>query len=427
MAELISAKSMSKSQLLEVKLASLLEVTKAINSNAKTPELLKIYESVLKEQLNVGKLVLYANDGGWNCVLKFGMEAAFTPAEVERYLTPIKDITLMDFNPSGELVPIKKAFKQHNVEVVIPVFHKDLPLAYALIGDLDEEQIGMGASVKHLNFIQTLTNILVVAIENKRLAKEHIRQAEMKKEMEVASQMQHMLFPANLPHDAQLEMDALYIAHQEIGGDYYDYIRINEQEMAICIADVSGKGVSAALLMSNFQANMHILLSRTESLTELVRELNNKVNETAKGERFITLFVARYNIATRIFTYINAGHNPPLVLGNDGSMSMLKTGCTGLGMLEELKKVKEGVISVEPGTVILCYTDGVVEQENEAGEEFGVKRLKEILHDKGRTSSDGTPPFKIKDINNLIIESVKEHKGAKDYVDDIALLALRVF
>ena len=311
--------------------------------------------------------------------------------------------------------------------MLIPVFHKDLPLAYALIGDLDEEQIGMGSSVKHLNFIQTLTNILVVAIENKRLAKESIHQAEMKKEMEVASQMQHMLFPASLPHDAQLEMDALYIAHQEIGGDYYDYIRINEQEMAICIADVSGKGVSAALLMSNFQANMHILLSRTESLTELVRELNTKVNDTAKGERFITLFVARYNIATRVFTYVNAGHNPPLVLGNDGSMSMLKTGCTGLGMLEDLRKVKEGVVSIEPGTVILCYTDGVVEQENEAGEEFGVKRLKDILHSKGRTSTEGTPPSKIKDINDLIIERVKEHKGPKEYVDDIALLTCRVF
>src|ERR1035437_3183570 len=112
MADPISDKTMSKSKLLELKLASLLEVTKAINSNAKTPELLKIYESVLREQLNVEKLVLYANDGGWKCVLKFGMEAAFTPTEVERYLTPIKEITLMDIEPSGELVAVHKALKQ---------------------------------------------------------------------------------------------------------------------------------------------------------------------------------------------------------------------------------------------------------------------------------------------------------------------------
>ncbi|TAL60900.1 MAG: hypothetical protein EPN85_06170 [Bacteroidetes bacterium] len=420
MADSISTKSMSKSKLLEVKLASLLEVTKAINSNAKTPELLKIYESVLRRQLNVGKLVLYANDGGWKSVLQFGMEAAFTADEIERYLLPLKDITLMDSAPSGEFVPIQQALKQNNVEVVIPVFHKDLPLAYALVGDIDEEQLGIGASVKHLNFIQTLTNILVVAIENKRLAKEGIRQAEMKKELEVASQMQHMLFPSSLPNDTQLEMDALYIAHQQIGGDYYDFVRINEQEVAICIADVSGKGVSAALLMSNFQANMRILLNRSGSLAELVVELNDKVNDTAKGERFITLFVAKYNMVTKIFTYVNAGHNPPLVLSPDGSISMLKIGCTGLGMLDDLRKVKEGVVMTEPGTVILCYTDGVVEQENENGEEFGVKRMKDILHNKG-------PKSKIKDINNFIIESVKEYKGAKAYVDDIALLTCRIF
>lgn len=411
---------MSKSKLLEVKLASLLEVTKAINSNAKTPELLKIYESVLRHQLNVGKLVLYANDGGWKSVLQFGMEATFTSAEIERFLVPLKDITLMDSAPSGEFVPIQKALKQNNVEVVIPVFHKSLPLAYALVGDIDEEQLGIGASVKHLNFIQTLTNILVVAIENKRLAKEGIRQAEMKKEMEVASQMQHMLFPSDLPNDAQLEMDALYIAHQQIGGDYYDFVRINEQEIAFCMADVSGKGVSAALLMSNFQANMRILLNRSDSLADLVVELNDKVNGTAKGERFITLFVAKYNMVTKIFTYVNAGHNPPLVLSPDGSISMLKIGCTGLGMLDDLRKVKEGVVTIEPGAVILCYTDGVVEQENEAGEEFGVKRMKEILHSKG-------PKARIKEINNFIIESVKEHKGAKTYVDDIALLTCRIF
>ena len=423
MADSINSKVMSKSKLLEVKLASLLEVTKAINSNAKTPELLKIYESVLRRQLNVGKLVLYANDGGWKTLLKFGIEASFTLNEIERYLLPIKDITMMDFASAGEFAPMQKAFKQSHelgIEVVIPVFHKDQPLAYALVGDIDEEQLGVGASVKHLNFIQTLTNIMVVAIENKRLAKEGIRQAEMKKEMEVASQMQHMLFPSDLPNDAQLEMDAMYIAHQQIGGDYYDFVRINEQEIAFCVADVSGKGVSAALLMSNFQANMRILLNRSESLAELVTELNDKVNDTAKGERFITLFVAKYNLTTKVFTYVNAGHNPPLVLSKDGSISMLKIGCTGLGMLEDLRKVKEGVISIEPGTLVFCYTDGVVEQENEAGEEFGVNRLKEILQKKAHT-------LKIKEVNDLIIESVKAHKGTQAYVDDIALLTCRIF
>ena len=420
MADSPGTKSLSKSKLLELKLASLLEVTKAINSNTKTRDLLRIYESVLRQQLNVGKLVLYANDNGWKCLMKFGMNISFSDEEVRQHLFPIKDITLMDFAPSGELVPIHKTLEQHNVEVVIPVFHKNEPLAYALIGDLDEEQIGMGASVKHLNFIQTLTNILVVAIENKRLAKEGIRQAEIKKELEVASQMQHMLFPLSLPNDSVLETDAMYIAHQQIGGDYYDFIRINEQEVAICMADVSGKGVSAALLMSNFQANLRLEFSRSDSLTEIIRELNGKVNQIAQGERFITLFAARYNTVTRIFTYVNAGHNPPLLLGPDKTINSLRTGCTGLGMFEEINKIKEGVVSIQPGTILLCYTDGLVEQENEWGEEFGAARIKDLIKKNGPSSS-------VKELNNLLMDALKEYKGANTYVDDIALLTCRIF
>jgi sigma-B regulation protein RsbU (phosphoserine phosphatase) len=413
---------MSKTQQLELKLASLLEITKAINSNTKTPDLLKIYESVLRYQLNVGKFVLYTYDSGWKTILEFGMNSVFTPAEAETYLKSIKDITLLNLSSSSpasdQLLPIQKSLQQNHVDVVIPVFHKDRALAYALIGDLDEEQIGMGTSVKHLNFIQTITNILVVAVENKRLAKEGIRQAEMKKELEVASQMQHMLFPAVLPNDSQMEMDAYYIAHQQIGGDYYDFIRINDEEVALCMADVSGKGVSAALLMSNFQANLRILLHRSESLTELVKELNQKVNDTAQGERFITFFVAKYNTTTKVFTYVNAGHNPPLLLNPDNSVEMLRIGTTGLGMLDDLVNIKEGTVEIKSGSVLFCYTDGVVEQENENSQEFGVNRIKEILIKSGHTST-------IKDINRSIIKSVTEHKGAKEYVDDIALLSCR--
>ncbi|HET7818320.1 MAG TPA: PP2C family protein-serine/threonine phosphatase, partial [Bacteroidia bacterium] len=206
--------------------------------------------------------------------------------------------------------------------------------------------------------------------------------------------------------------------HQQIGGDYYDFIRINDEEVALCMADVSGKGVSAALLMSNFQANLRILLHRSESLTELVKELNQKVNDTAQGERFITFFVAKYNTTTKVFTYVNAGHNPPLLLNPDNSVEMLRIGTTGLGMLDDLVNIKEGTVEIKSGSVLFCYTDGVVEQENENSQEFGVNRIKEILIKSGHTST-------IKDINRSIIKSVTEHKGAKEYVDDIALLSCR--
>jgi sigma-B regulation protein RsbU (phosphoserine phosphatase) len=397
MAEDMSDKQgISRPKIKDIKLNSILEVTKAINSNFSTEKLLDIFQDVLKNQLSIGKLVLFSYDAGWKCLLKYGVEDEMASIDVAREFGHIKEISTIDYTSTAS---------NHTFEIVIPVYHKFSPLAYVLIGDLNEDKLEVSAAIKHLPFVQTLANIIVVAIENKKLAKENIRQAAMSKELELASEMQSMLFPSKLPD-------------QQVGGDYYDFIQLDENEIAFCMADVSGKGVPAALLMSNFQANLRILLSHMTSLTDLVKELNNKVMQNAKGEKFITLFIGKYNTVTKILAYINAGHNPPL-LCTENSITMLKVGCTGLGMFDELTKVKEGIISIDPGSTIVCYTDGVVEIENEKGEEFGVPALKETVRTHFGSSMDT--------LNKTIIADVITHKGNMPYVDDIALFSCRVF
>ncbi len=257
----------------------------------------------------------------------------------------------------------------------------------------------------------------MVAIENKKLAKETIRQTAMKKELELASEMQSMLFPSVLPNDAKLDVAAFYLPHQQVGGDYYDFIWLNENECAFCVADISGKGVAAALLMSNFQANLRILLTQTNSLTELIKELNVRVMASAKGEKFITFFIAKYNIVTRTLRYINAAHNPPLIASNN-SISTLKIGCTGLGMFDEITKIKEGIVNITPNTTIVCYTDGLTELENDNSEDFGMDALIQIIRDN--------PQLDMKELNKLIMETIITYKQSKPYIDDIALFSLRV-
>lgn len=396
----------SSPRIKDLKLNALLEVTKAINNNSSTDELLLRFEHVLRNQLNIGKLMLFSNDNGWKCLLRYGVGKGYNNIDFNE-LTKIKEISTIDFSSTG----INNSF-----EIVIPVFHKSMPLAYVLIGDL-EDKMEVSPAIKHLPFVQTLTNIIVVAIENKKLAKENIRQEGVRKELELASQMQAMLFPRSLPNDKKLETAALYLPHQQVGGDYYDFIQLNENEVAFCMADVSGKGVSAALLMSNFQANLRALFNHTTSLTELVKDLNQKVMNSANGEKFITLFICKYNIVTRVLTYINAGHNPP-VMADGNSVSLLRIGCTGLGMFDELVKVKEGIVNITPGTVLVCYTDGVVEVENARGEEFGTEALMNLIRQNSRLS--------MKEINQLIIARIDEHKGELPYVDDIALLSCRI-
>lgn len=390
------------------KLNILLEVTKAINNNQPTSELLLKYENFLREELNIEKLILFSYDNEWKNLLSYGIsEKEIKGINIEKTLIPLKEITtVMSLN--------EKSLK--GFDVVVPVYHKSQPLAYVLIGDIYKDELALSPTIKHLPFIQTLTNIIVVAIENKRLAKERLKEEVLRKELELASQMQNMLFPETLPNNEKIEIAALYKPHQKVGGDYYDVITLNEYEVFFCLADVSGKGISAALLMANFQANLRALLNYSKSLSELVRELNQKVIHSAKGEKFITLFIAKYNYITHTLNYVNAGHNPPL-LASGNSINQLKVGSTGLGIFDELPKVREGIITIEPYSVLVCYTDGIVDIENKEKKEFSLERMIEVLKFNKHLS--------MTELNELYIKKVEEFRGEMPYVDDITLLSCR--
>src|ERR1700722_4414981 len=270
-AETNKTSSAKRLRIADIKLNSLLEITKAINVNAPIDALLEIYRNVLQHKLFIGKLILLRYDKGtWTSMLNYGIQPNNVNATIDaaKKYTHIRDITSI-----GQ----EEWHKNDRFEIIIPVYHKNSPLAYVFLGDLNEESIGVSPAIKHLPFIQTLTNILVVAIENKKFAKESIRQAVLQREMDLAKEIQSILVPSVLPHTHELDMDAVYLPFHQISGDYYDFIPLDESEFAICIADVSGKGVAAALLMSNFQANLLALIEQTSSLTELIVRLNRKV------------------------------------------------------------------------------------------------------------------------------------------------------
>ena len=393
-------------KLKNLKLNSLLEITNAINNNFSREQLLKIFEFVLRNQLNIGRLLFYTKDDEWERSITHGLIPEVKLPDLEGELLPILEVK--EVKKSGE-----KYFGQF--DVIIPILHKNEPLAYLLAGDINEDLIE-NTKTRHIPFIQTLANIITVSIENKRLFKENLRRAGMKREMELASEMQNMLFPSKLPHNDSVEMAAYHKPHQDVGGDYYDFIQLSDNEIAFCMADVSGKGVSAALLMSNFQANLRALFHHETSLTDLIQELNTKVLNSAMGEKFITIFIAKYNFVTRVLQYVNAGQNPPILVAND-TTSALSTGCPGLGMLDDLPTIREGIVILEPGSLITCYTDGVVELENMREREFGENKLELILLD-----NQNNP---VREINENIVKLLRSHKGQMPYVDDIALLTTR--
>ena len=400
----------STERLLAVKqqqIDSLLEITRAVNNNMPITALSRIYENILHAQLGVKKLALYIKevDDKWMCItpgehpgaiLNYDVQLKFSLFTFTTPVAAIKDEVLTGF------------------EFLIPIMHQKTPIGFAMIGPFGDQQ--SDTKEEKLKFIQTITNIIVVANENKKLFKTQIDQLVMQKELKLAADMQNMLVPSKLPNNEKIEASAFYKPHKNIGGDYYDFITINENEIAFCISDISGKGIPAAILMANFQANMRILLTRKYSLQQFIDILNGKVLEITKAEKFITLFVATYNYTTRVLQYVNAGHNPSLLYSN-GEIQLLDQGCTILGMFETLPYINYGEVVIPPDAILVNYTDGLSEASNNDGKLFDVEGLIEF------TNIHHALP--LMDFNTMLIDHVITYMQDTDFDDDITLLTLR--
>lgn len=392
-------------ELQDYKLKALLDVTQGINDRASEEDLLDKFRSSLAEHLGIHRLVLYAFDGSWRCLLANGVEGEVPEVQDAAFFEQ-KDEIFLSSTAGAE-----------QFDVVVPVLHNDEPLAYLLAGDTQEGQ-GVSPVVKHLNFIQTLTNVLVVALQNQRLELERASQEATRRELELAATMQSMLVPTEWPDDRDVDVAAFYKPHLEVGGDYYDVFAVDDDRMVFCMADVSGKGIAAAFLMSNFQANLRASFQyEPDDLSSVVNRLNERVSENAKGEKYITVFAAVYHRKKRELQYVNCGHNPPVIMLADGKTQQLELGSVGLGMFKEIPSLETGVVQLDRDSTLVCFTDGLVEQENEEGVPFGMQRMEEILRERR-----GMP---VKAVQAALIDSVKDFKGEEPSFDDTALMVVR--
>ncbi len=387
------------------KLDSLLDITISINANLPTEELLSKYELILRNKLGIGKILIFKHSGHWECLLNGGFPKHFETIDVESRLLGICEI----FFGAPDL-----GFE--GVDIIIPVYNNNVHLAFIFIGDIEEEGEGMSPVLKHLNFIQTLSSIIIVAIENIRLFNESLRQEAFKKELELAAKMQKMLIPDNskMPKNPKIVVNGFYFPHYEVGGDYYDCIRLSETKTGFCIADVSGKGISAAILMSNFQASLRALFTWDIELEVLIKKLNSIVVVNAAGEKFITLFVARYDHETRVLEYINAAHNPPVLYNTvTGETNHLRTSCVGIGMLDEIPAIHKTEILINDFSKIVCYTDGLSELKYENGKDIGTTEI--IRH------ISNTEPVEV-NIRNMIKDLGLPFNNPSTF-DDVSIIA----
>lgn len=378
----------------DLQLNALLEVTQAINNNLNEEELYRVYKFTLFGDLKVSKLALFVKGKYWDCKVHFGTvckgKAPFNP-EFEN----LKNEILLDESHGS----------YSEFEIGFPILHKDRLLAVLFLGTVEDP-----------TFVRALTNIIMVAIENKKMALEQLAQEAYKKELEIAKKVQNFLFPKTLPDSHRLKVEAVYLPHHDVGGDYYDYIKMDDHRFLVGVADVSGKGVPAALLMSNFQAALHVLIRKTDDLKEIVTELNRVTYQSGNGENFITFFIGIYDFRSRQLQYINCGHNP-LYLLCKGEIHLLDKGTTVLGMFDPLPFMESGGYHDLSDFVFFGFTDGLTETFNENGEQFGEERIQELLLSQGGN---------LKFLHQRLLEELEAFKGDLPYHDDITFLSCQV-
>lgn len=391
----------------QAELNSLLEITQAINKNSSSSVLFEMLEVILNVHLKIGTIRLLIREGEhFYCATRFGgeFENAKILQQTCQALGGFKNITSLKSNPDPLLC---------RYEYFVPVFHKEEFLAFVLIGDFD---IGHNLLGNDLNFIQTLINVIVVALENKKLFKERVDRERLQRDMELAVEVQGMLIPRSLPKTGTVEVGATYLPNENIGGDYFDFIKISPHEFLWCIADASGKGVSAALLMANLQASLRAWASVESDLVKVTERLNEIVVSNTNGERFITLFLGLYNEKTRELQYVNAGHNPPVLI-LDGKVKFLRLGTTIIGAFDILPSIRVGREILSPGSIIFNYTDGLVESANEDVYISDEELVKHLL---------GSSHLMVDDLNECILRDIQSENNARMNSDDITILTIRV-
>ena len=239
----------------------------------------------------------------------------------------------------------------------------------------------------------------------------------LQNELDVAQKIQMSVLPTEFPSHAAYEMDAHMQPAREVGGDFYDVLRLEKGSVGLSVADVSDKGVPAALFM---MSTLTLLKGSAIGLGDpaaVLTEVNDLLNEENETAMFVTLLYAVFNPADGMLTYANGGHNPPVIVHADGSSTLLPaTGGIALGVAPEFQ-YEENSVLLDPGDTIILYTDGVTEAMNAEGEEFGLDRLRNIFAE--------SPPKSPRDTNAAIFEAVGAFAGDTPQSDDITCLAFR--
>lgn len=268
----------------------------------------------------------------------------------------------------------------------------------------------------HLKVLTTLASVAAIRVENARLVEARLQQERLERELQLASEIQQRFQPAAPPQIMGYELQGISFPCYEIGGDYYDFIQRDDGRLVIALGDVSGKGTAAALLMSSLHAAVHAQSGSHESLVDTISAVNRYLADNIPPNRFVTLFYAELDPDSGAVSFLNAGHNPPLIVHAAGTVEQLASGGLPLGIKYDAD-YREGRTQLQEGDVLVIYSDGVTEATSPSGEEFGPTRLYEVVSRNVEASAAG--------IRDRIESALTKFSQGTQAADDITLVIVK--
>jgi serine phosphatase RsbU (regulator of sigma subunit) len=268
----------------------------------------------------------------------------------------------------------------------------------------------------HLKLLTTLASVAAIRVENARLLEAQLQQERLERELQLAMEIQQRFQPTAPPTVIGYELQGISFPCYEIGGDYYDFIERDDGRLVIALGDVSGKGTAAALLMSSLHAAVHAQAGSHETLVETISAVNRYLADNIPPNRFVTLFYAELDPASGALSFLNAGHNPPLIVHAAGTVEQLASGGLPLGIKRDAE-YREGRTQLQCGDILVIYSDGVTEAASPSGEEFGPTRLYEVVSRNIDASAAG--------VRDRIESALTKFSQGTQAADDITLVIVK--
>lgn len=392
------------------RLNSLFELSKEFGLISEKSRATKLLVYSIIGQLLISRFAVVLSDGTDKQIL----ESKFPEPDLLEALSDIK-IHGVD-SPVNKDRIIKEYSKLYDlkIELIVPMQLHGETKGLILLGkrvnhaDFNESDI---------EFVYSVGSLAIISLENRRLFNEALEKQKMEEELEIARDIQKNLLPHSIPQYKKFDIAAYNITSKQVGGDFYDIIPLNDSSFCIAIADVSGKGVPAALLTANLQAFLKIICKHGMSLSEATELINDLVTDNTMDGKFITFFWGVLDEDDLTFNYVNAGHNPPLLIRKNKIIKLDKGGII-LGVMKTFTPYESPTISLEKDDVIILFTDGVTEAMDKSGNEFSDDRLEDL------TLKSAHLP--VSEIIEKIRLSVSEFASGTVQSDDITLMVVKV-